>query len=72
MKTDNNFIQGYACAISCITRGHGSGTDTKEALEACGLTSIEILKKYKVAEYDIEILRPQIEEIQRSKRYINE
>ena len=30
------FQRGYICALSCIVRGHGTGTEVREALQALG------------------------------------
>lgn len=58
------FIQGYCCALSCIVKSHGSDVSIEEALENCGLTSIENLRKHKVDEYDIDNLKEPIKAMQ--------
>lgn len=62
------FVQGYACAIASMTKGHGSCTGTREALRECGIDSVSMLRNHGVCDYDIEILKPQIKEMQAEKR----
>ncbi len=59
----NEFEQGYACAISCIVKTHGASTETREALEAAGLTTEQKMLDVGIDEYDIEILQPLLKEI---------
>ncbi len=59
----SDFDKGYACAIACIVKGHGAGTEVSEALQANGLTSVKILKDRGVDEYDIEVLKPVLVDI---------
>lgn len=63
------FDQGYACAIACIVKSHGGGTEAKEALKANGMTSVEKLKKSRIDSYDIEVLTPLIREIEADEAY---
>lgn len=63
----SEFVQGYACAVSCIVQGHGINTAVREALEACGLTTMKKLKDAGVVEYDLEILKPLITEIKNNQ-----
>lgn len=67
MKYDR-FVQGYACAIACIVSGHGTSTETNEALVACGIRSVKHLRAARVDERDIEILRSSVKEIQSQRR----
>ncbi len=62
------FIQGYACALSTLVKSHDIGVPIEDALLACGLTSVEILKRNNVCSYDIKILRPLIKEIERKTK----
>lgn len=65
----SEFLRGYACAVACIVKGHGSGTETSEALVAAGLTSRRKLQAAGIEDYDYQILLPLVEEIQaRDKR----
>lgn len=50
------FNQGYACAISCIVKGHGEDTGTREALEANGIETFAKAKAAGVDEYDLNVL----------------
>lgn len=68
MNKKCEFSQGYACAVACIIKSHGGNTDTREALEANGLTSLAKLKAVGVSQYDIDILMPTIKEIEGRKR----
>lgn len=65
----DRFSQGYACAVACIISGHGEGTETREALEAGGLTSLKKLKAAGIDPYDIAILKPTVKEIERQARF---
>lgn len=65
---DDAFQCGYACAVATIVSGHGSGTETKEALQSAGLTSLSKLREIKADEYDVKILKPLIKEIQSDRR----
>jgi hypothetical protein len=65
----SRWIQGYACAVASLVRmAGGHNTHEREALECAGLTSIEELRNHKIDPFDIEALRPVIEEIQARKR----
>lgn len=68
-KTKNEFMQGYACAVAVIEKSHGLGTPSKDALKDGGLTSIAKMRELGIDEYDIEILRPLVKEIQRDEKY---
>lgn len=70
MSSTKDFVRGYACAVAMIKASHDPGTPVTDALKACGLTSISKLRAKGVDEYDIEILRSSIKEIQSSDRYI--
>jgi len=35
------FQRGYICALSCIVRGHGTGTEVREALQAVNPDHLE-------------------------------
>lgn len=59
----SEFQQGFACAVSCIVSGYGSSAETKEALRCAGLTSEQKMIEAGVDEYDIEILRPLLNEM---------
>jgi len=63
----DKFLQGYACAVACIISGHGEGTETREALQAGGLTTLKKLKDAGIDPYDVKILAPTIKEIMRSR-----
>lgn len=62
MKT-SDFIKGYACAVASIVKSHGPSTETREALIACGLTSMKALREAGCDRFDIETLRPLIKDI---------
>lgn len=62
--TVSEFEQGYACAVASIVSSHGCSTEAKEALEAGGLTSVMKMRRAGVSDYDIQILRPLVKEIQ--------
>lgn len=63
-----DFVEGYACALSCIVKGHGVDTAVVEALVAMGLTAIRKLREAGVDDYDIEILRPAVKEAGRKRK----
>lgn len=67
-KLTERFVQGYACAISSCVSSHGDDAAYREALQACGLTSVKALKRFKVDPYDIEILTPLVEELERREK----
>lgn len=58
-------MQGYLCCAAILMRNHGYDTETRELLEAVGITSVADCRRYKVDDSDIEVLRPIIKEIQR-------
>jgi hypothetical protein len=53
--------------VACIISGHGESTETREALQAGGLTTLKKLKKAGVDLYDIKILKPTLKEIKNNK-----
>lgn len=55
-KLNMAFVQGAACAIASIIKGHGEDTSTREAMRDFGLHDAEAARKYGVDEYDIAIL----------------
>lgn len=64
------FDQGYVCAVAQIINAHGEGTDTREALEAGGFTSMQSLIDAKIDPYDIETVKNTICQIEeRRNRY---
>lgn len=68
----NKFDQGYMCALACIVKGHGGGTEVREAL-SCNFLTVEQMRQSGVSEYDIEALEPLVNEIlRRDKPITNE
>ncbi len=61
----SDFDEGFICAISCIVKGHGEGTETREALEAAGITSRKIAKARGADSYDLKVLRTTLMELER-------
>jgi hypothetical protein len=59
----DKFLQGYACAVACIVKGHGDSTETREALISAGLTSRKKLQAAGIEEYDYKILLPLVDAI---------
>lgn len=64
---DRGFAQGLAVACSIFVRGHGEHPAVTEALIACNLDTRQKLKRFGVDDYDLNILRPVLAEIRRSK-----
>ena len=57
-KKNNEFVKGYACAISTIVAGHGEDTATREALGAYGIETREKARKAGVDPYDLDVIFP--------------
>ena len=65
---DKSFIQGVACAVAVVVYSEGTGTHTKEALSACGVHSVKDLRDCEVCDYDIDILRDTLREMQQDQK----
>lgn len=65
---EDRFVQGVACAVAVIVYAEGTGTHTKEALSACGIHSVKDLRDAGVCDYDIDLLRDTIREMQRDNK----
>jgi hypothetical protein len=61
------FARRYASAIASFAGNHGISTWTIEALQACGLTSVESMVKAGVDAFDIKILTPAIKCLTRNE-----
>jgi len=61
------FTQGFVAACAATLRNHGCDTIVAETLVCYGPVSVVQYRKLGVEEYDIDILRPVIKEIQRKK-----
>lgn len=72
---EDKFTQGFvaACAITFTLRNHGCDTEVRDTLICLGPASrsIALLRKLGVESYDIDILRPVIQDIQAKKRREN-
>ena len=62
------FTQGFVTACATTLRNHGCDTIVADTLVCCGPVSVDQYRRLGVDEYDIDILRPVIKEIQRKKR----
>ena len=67
-ERDKHFIQGACCAVASMVYALGSSTQSREALEACGIRSIKDMRRHDVCDYDIDLLRECIREIQIKER----
>lgn len=67
------FTQGFMAACAITLRNHGCDTEIRDTLVCLGpeIYSISRLRKLGVADYDINILRPVILNIQARKRRRN-
>lgn len=65
-KKRSEFMQGFACAVSSLVKGHGPSTESSELVGQIG-TYAEA-KAYGVDEYDLEILKPLFKENAAKKR----
>jgi hypothetical protein len=67
---DNEFIQGYACAVSNLVDMYGPSKEAEEVLR-CIRHSTVYLRKSGVDEHDIKVLRPIIKELSRKSKLKN-
>jgi hypothetical protein len=67
---EDKFTQGFVAACAVTLRNHGCDTEVRETLVCLGPAagSVSMLRKLGVDDYDIDILRPIIREIQVRKR----
>ena len=70
---EDKFTQGFVAACAITLRNHGCDTEVRETLVCLGPAahSISMLRKLGVEDYDIDILRPVIRELQAKKRREN-
>ena len=64
------FSQGFCCALATILRDSRQPTYVREALET-NFMSISVMRFRGVDEYDIQILKPIVKEIQRKLKRNN-
>jgi hypothetical protein len=70
---EDKFTQGFVAACAITLRNHNCPTEVTETLICIGPTSssIALLRKLGVEDYDIDILRPIILDLQAKKRREN-
>lgn len=66
----NQFNRGYMCALASIVKAHGLGTEIRDAL-GCNFLTVAQMRKAGVDEYDIEALRPIVNEILKRNKKAN-
>ena len=64
------FIQGYICACATMMQEHGNETEVEDCLRG-NFISLDDLRKHEVDEYDIEVIMPIINEIERKRALAN-
>jgi len=69
-KWDKAFVQGYICACSTLIQKHGISTEVEDCLKGVDI-NIETLKAHDVDEYDLNVIRPVIKEIERKRAWAN-
>lgn len=60
----SRWVQGYACAVAVILRGHGSSTETDDALKAGCLATVADLMKARVDPADLDVLEPVVRRLE--------
>jgi hypothetical protein len=72
-KMEDKFTQGFIAACAITLRNHGCDTEVRDTLVCLGPAahSISMLRKLGVDDYDINILRPVILDLQARKRREN-
>lgn len=70
---DDKFTQGFVAACAITLSNHGCDTEVRDTLICIGPAaySVSMLRKLGVEDYDIEILRPVIRDLQARKRRKN-
>jgi hypothetical protein len=63
----DDFSRGFICACAVTMRNHECDSIIEDTLK-CNYMSVAQMKKIGVDEYDIEILMPIINEIERKKK----
>lgn len=58
------FVQGGVCAIAALTQMGGRDTHYKEVLGSFGIRSVKDMRDHGVEDWDIDILRETIKEMQ--------
>jgi hypothetical protein len=60
---NDEFTQGFACACATMLHAHGESTMVRDCY-ICNFRTVEQLRRAGVDDYDIQILKPIIKEIQ--------
>jgi len=63
---DKGFSQGFAAACAITLKNHGCDTIVEDTF-ICNFMNVAEMKRRGVSEYDIEILKPIVKEINRKK-----
>lgn len=69
MKTEKEkqWLSGFYCACAITVKNHGCTTEIEDTLR-CSFNSVAQMRKLGIDEFDIEILKPVIKEIERKKK----
>ena len=70
---EDKFVQGFIAACAITLRNHGCDTEVRDTLICIGPAaySVSMLRNLGVEDYDIDILRPVIRDLQARKRREN-